>query len=73
MTNTNRVAVLGRLQAYGIRTIGDLDRWRNAQRWQDQGGEYIPSRYKALKAIVGEDAADLILNELALIQCGVTS
>ena len=72
MTNTNRVAVLGRLQAYGIQTIGDLDRWRNTQRWRDAEGEYIPSRHTALSVLVGQDVADLILNELALIQCGGT-
>ena len=61
MTNTQQVAVLGQLQAYGIRTIGDIDDWCNAQRDR-------PSRYEALKSLVGEEVTVLILNELAVLQ-----
>jgi hypothetical protein len=50
--------IIDRLKSQGINTIGDLDKWRGAQ-----------SRYAALVRLVGSDAADDILNRLAIRQC----
>lgn len=56
--NFRRQLIIDRLKSEGINTIGDLDARRGYQ-----------SRYSALVRLVGSDAADEILNNLAIIQC----
>lgn len=54
MTNNQ---ILATLHNAGIRTLGDLDRWRSSRDL---------SRWQALDALVGESAADRILGALAV-------
>jgi hypothetical protein len=60
--NFRKQLVVDRLKSEGISTVGDLDRWRGNL-----------SRYGALVRLVGSDAADSILNELAVLQCTAIS
>lgn len=55
---SRRQLIVDQLTASGIITLGDLDKWRGNR-----------SRYQALVLLVGEDSADLALNELAIRQC----
>lgn len=56
--NFRKQLIVDRLKSEGIVTVGDLDRYRGSR-----------SRYGALVRLVGSDAADQILNELAILQC----
>ena len=56
----NRTSAIKILKAKGIKTIADLDHHKGNN-----------SRYSALKALIGEDAADWMLNDLAIDQCAL--
>lgn len=55
------------LKARGIQTTADLDKECLRQATADR----IPSRFGALKALVGFDAAMWLLHDLAVNQCSV--
>lgn len=58
-----------KLEAAGIRTLGDLDAWIKVHPQRDKHGPFLMSRYNALRLIVGENAAIMMLNELAIQTC----
>ena len=59
-----------RLTALGIATTDDLDRWIKAHPYKDKWGRAaLHSRFGAIKALAGEDAAVWVLNDLAIRQC----
>lgn len=66
MTSKRKKLVIETLLDEGIQTIGDLDRWREKHLTERRS---VPSRFNALTRLVGEDAAIVILNELAIRQC----
>jgi len=55
-----------KLRAKGIVTVDDLSRYAETHPTAEG---HIPSRYSVLKAIVGADAADWLMNDLAIRQC----
>jgi hypothetical protein len=63
-----------KLDAAGIKTLTDIDAWirknpRVVANGPYKGQRYLMSRYEALTEIVGENAATMMLNELAIRQC----
>ena len=63
------VAATKKLAKLGIKTVADLDAYRNANQITTRFGPAIESRYGTLKTLCGENVALEVMNDLATLEC----